>query len=210
VRRQGPLDGGPFAADIASFRLHLAAENKAAGTIRIYTQAARWFTASHLLAETDKTRWDQVDAPDVWRWVVWLLGRYSEAYAYQQYRSLEQFFRWLAVEEDLPSPMAKLRPPKVDLEAREIRVRGKGGRERTVRIGHEAARRVDRYLRVRSRHELAYRPELWLGAGRRGPLDRSEIYPLVVAGRRVWGDLVPAPVPASFQSYLAGAGRCGG
>jgi site-specific recombinase XerD len=273
VRRPGQLDAGPFEADVASFRLRLAAENKAAGTIRIYTQAARWFTASHLLAETDKTRWDQVDAPDVWRWVVWLLGRYSEAYAYQQYRSLEQFFRWLAVEEDLPSPMAKLRPPKVtdkpvpffssvelsklgrccrgnpsedrrdaavlavllatgiraselaairycrynpsrgdvDLEAREIRVRGKGGRERTVRIGHEAARRVDRYLRVRSRHELAYRPELWLGAGRRGPLDRSSgIYPLVVAGRRVWGDLVPAPVPASFQSYLAGAGRCGG
>jgi integrase len=68
----------------------------------------------------------------------------------------------------------------VDLEAREIRVRGKGGRERTVRIGHEAARRADRYLRVRSGHELAYRPELWLGAGRRGPLDRSGIYQLVV------------------------------
>jgi integrase/recombinase XerD len=174
--------------------------------------------------------------------VAWLLERYSEAYAYQQYRSLEQFFRWLAVEEGLPSPMAKLRPPKVtdkpvpfftsvelsklgtcsrggsfedrrdaavlavllatgirvselaairyrpddrgrsdvDLEAREIRVRGKGGRERTVRISHEAARRVDRYLRVRSGHELAYRPELWLGAGSRGPLDRSGIYQLVV------------------------------
>ena len=47
------------------------------------------------------------------RWVAWLLETYSEAYAYQQQRSLEQFFRWLAVEEDLPSPMAKLRPPKV-------------------------------------------------------------------------------------------------
>jgi integrase len=69
----------------------------------------------------------------------------------------------------------------VDLEeAREIRVRGKGGRERTVRIGHEAARRLDRYLRVRSKHELAYRPELWLGVNNRGPLDRSGIYQLVV------------------------------
>jgi hypothetical protein len=89
VRHPGPLDAGPSAADIASFRLHLAAENKAGGTIRIYTDAARWFAASHLLAETDKTRWDQVDAPDVRRWVVWLLGQYSEAYAYQQYRSLD-------------------------------------------------------------------------------------------------------------------------
>lgn len=31
----------------------------------------------------------------------------------QQYRSLQQFFRWLALEEGLSNPMAKLRPPKV-------------------------------------------------------------------------------------------------
>jgi hypothetical protein len=46
VRRPGQLDAGPFAADIASFRLHLAAENKAAGTVRIYTDAACWFAAT--------------------------------------------------------------------------------------------------------------------------------------------------------------------
>jgi hypothetical protein len=57
LRRAGKMDAGPFAADIASFRLHLAAENKAAGTIRIYCDAVRWFAASHLLAETGKTRW---------------------------------------------------------------------------------------------------------------------------------------------------------
>ena len=68
----------------------------------------------------------------------------------------------------------------VDLDAREVRVRGKGGRPRTVKLTHEAARRLDRYLRVRSRHELAWRPELWLGVGNRGPLDRSGIYQLVV------------------------------
>jgi integrase/recombinase XerD len=68
----------------------------------------------------------------------------------------------------------------LDLEFREIRVRGKGGRGRTVKISREAARRLDRYLRVRSRHELAYRAELWLGVGNRGPVDRSGIYQLVV------------------------------
>lgn len=113
LRRAGQLDAGPFAADIVSFRLHLAAGNKATGTIRIYTDAVCWLAVSHLLAETGKTRWERVDAADVRRWVGWLLGRYSEAYAYQQYRSLQQFFRWLATEEELPSPMAKLRPPKV-------------------------------------------------------------------------------------------------
>jgi hypothetical protein len=39
VRREGQLDAGPFAADIASFRLHLTAD-KAAGMIRIYADAA--------------------------------------------------------------------------------------------------------------------------------------------------------------------------
>jgi integrase/recombinase XerD len=262
VRRAGELDAGPFAADTASFRLHLAAENKAAGTIRIYTDAACWFAASHLLTETDKTRWEEVGAADVRRWVAWLLGRYSEAYAYQQYRSLQQLFRWLAIEENLPSPMAKLRPPKVtgkpvpfftsvelsklgrccrgnsfgdrrdaavlavflatgirvselaalrycrdghgrgdvDLQAREITVRGKGGRDRIVKISHEAARRLDRYLRARSGHELAYRPELWLGVNNRGPLDRSGIYQLVVrrgeeCGVELW--------PRRFRHHFA-------
>jgi hypothetical protein len=35
-------------------------------------------------------------------WLVWLLGRYSDAYASNQYRALQKFFRWLAGEEQLP------------------------------------------------------------------------------------------------------------
>ena len=242
-RRRSPrqLDAGPFAADVASFGLHLAAENKAAGTIRIYTEAPLWFAAAHLLRETDKTRWEQVDAQDVQRWIAWLLGSYSEAYARQQYRSLRQFFGWLAAEDEVPDPMAGLRAPAVrdkpvpfftsvelsklekacrgstfaqrrdaailavfratgirlaelagiryhpgdpgrsdlDLDRREIHVRGKGGKDRTVRIDHEAARRVDRYLRVRARHEQAYRRGLWLGTGGRGPLTGNGIYQMV-------------------------------
>jgi hypothetical protein len=38
-RRPKHLDAGPLAADVASFGLHLAAGNKAAKTIRIYTEA---------------------------------------------------------------------------------------------------------------------------------------------------------------------------
>ena len=240
-RRPRQLDAGPFAADVASFGLHLAAENKAAGTIRIYTEAPLWFAAARLLRETDKTRWEQVDTQDVQRWVAWLLGSYSEAYARQQYRSLRQFFGWLAAEDEVPDPMAGLRAPAVrdkpvpfftsvelsklgkacqgstfaqrrdaailavfratgirlaelagirydpddpgrsdlDLERREIKVRGKGGKDRTVRIDHEAARRVDRYLRVRARHEQAYRLGLWLGTGGRGPLTGNGIYQMV-------------------------------
>ena len=75
--RSRHLDAGPFTADVASFRLHLAAENKAHGTIRIYTEAPLWFAAAHLLRETEKSRWEQVGAQDVQRWVAWLLGGYS-------------------------------------------------------------------------------------------------------------------------------------
>jgi integrase/recombinase XerD len=231
----------------------LAAENKAAGTIRIYTEAPLWFAAVYLLRETDKSRWEQVDAQDVQRWVTWLLGGYSEAYARQQYRALRQFFLWLAAEDEIPDPTVRMRAPAVrekpvpvfasaelseleracrgstfaqrrdaavlsvfratgirlaelagirydpddpcrsdlDLERREIRMRGKGGRDRTVKIDHEAARRVDRYLRVRTRHEQAHRLGLWLGAGDRGPLTANGIYQMVrrrgeQAGVEVW------------------------
>jgi integrase len=67
----------------------------------------------------------------------------------------------------------------LDLDRREVYVRGKAGKDRTVRIDHEAARRVDRYLRVRAGHELAYRLGLWLGTGGRGPLTGNGIYQMV-------------------------------
>jgi integrase len=67
----------------------------------------------------------------------------------------------------------------LDIQRREIKVRGKGGTDRAVRIDHEAARRVDRYLRVRARHEQAYRLGMWLGTGGRGPLTGNGIYQMV-------------------------------
>ena len=206
------LDAGMFQAEIGSFRLHLAAEAKSAKTIRNYTGAVQWFAAGHLLGQTCWTRWEQVSGPDIQRWLVWLLARYSDAYVSNQYRALLQFFKWWAAEEGVPDPMARLRPPKVtdklipvftsgelsrpeiacagrgfaqrrdaaiiavfratgirlaelagvrydpadprrsdvDLWQREITMRGKGGKARIVRFGHDAARSLDRYLRVRA------------------------------------------------------------
>jgi len=45
----------------------------------------------------------------------------------------------------------------VDLWHREITVQGKGRKTRTVKISFDAARSLDRYLRVRARHAQAYR-----------------------------------------------------
>jgi integrase/recombinase XerD len=113
TRRRKPLDAGMFQPEISSFRLALAAEAKAAKTVRNYTEAVQWFAAAHLIPQTRWTRWEQVGGQDVQWWMVWLLSRYSDSYASNQYRALQQFFKWWAEEEDLPDPMARLRPPKV-------------------------------------------------------------------------------------------------
>jgi hypothetical protein len=64
-RRRKPLDAGPFAPEIGSFRLHLAAEGKAAKTVRTYTEAVAWFAAAHLIPRTSCARWEQVSGHDV-------------------------------------------------------------------------------------------------------------------------------------------------
>jgi site-specific recombinase XerD len=110
-RQPKQLDAGIFTAEISSFRLRLATEGKAAKTIRTYTEAVRWFAAAHLLGQTRRANWEQVDGQDIQRWMVQLLDRYSNAYASNQYRALQQFFKWLAAEDELPDPMKRLQPP---------------------------------------------------------------------------------------------------
>jgi hypothetical protein len=55
-----PLAVRVFQPEISSFRLHLAADGKAAKTIRNYVKAVQWFAAAHLLADTCWTGWEQV------------------------------------------------------------------------------------------------------------------------------------------------------
>jgi site-specific recombinase XerD len=102
------LDAGELQPEISSFRLHLAAEGMAAKTVRTYTGAVAWFAAARLLP-AGRAGWEQVGKHDVQQWMVWLLDRYSAAYASNQFRALQQFFRWLAAEEQIPDPMAGLR-----------------------------------------------------------------------------------------------------
>ena len=213
----------------------------------------QWF-AAYLLEQASRASWEQVDCQDIQLWMAWLLDRYSNAYASNQYRALQQFFKWLAAEDELPDPMAGLQPPRVteklvpvftgdelsrleqacagraftqrrdtaiiavfkatgirlseladlrcdpgdprrsdvDLWQREITVRGKGDKDRIVRIGHQTARSLDRYLRARSRHAQAWRPQLWLGAGNREPLTAAGIYQMIARrGRQCGVDAYP-------------------
>jgi site-specific recombinase XerD len=247
------LDAGTFQAEISSFALRLAAEGKAAKTIRTYTEAVQWF-AARLPGQGSRASWKQVGSQDIQQWMAWLLDRYSNAYASNQYRALQQFFKWLAAEDLLPDPVEGLQPPHVtgklvpvftaeeltqlehacagrsfaqrrdtaiiavlratgirlaelaclrydpgdprrsdiDLWQREITVRGKGGKDRIVKIGHQGARSLDRYLRARSRHPQARRPQLWLGAGTREPLTAAGIYQMIARrGRQCGVDAYP-------------------
>ena len=109
-RQPKPLDAGIFQAEINSFALRLAAEGKAAKTIRTYTEAVQWFAAAGL---SGPGSWEQVTSREIQQWMAWLLGRYSAAYASNQYRALQQFFKWLAAEDQLPDPMAGLAPQRV-------------------------------------------------------------------------------------------------
>src|ERR1700686_2890873 len=110
-RKPKQLDAGSFQPEISSFRLHLAAEGKAGKTVRTYTEAVQWFAAAHLCRETGLTSWEQVGKQDIQRWIVWLLDRYSSAYASNQYRALQQLFKWLAAVEEVPGPMGGLKLP---------------------------------------------------------------------------------------------------
>jgi hypothetical protein len=74
TRRRKPLAAGVFQPEISSFRLALAAEGKAAKTVRNYTEAVQWFAAAHLLPQTCHTGWEQVSRKDIQWWLVWLLA----------------------------------------------------------------------------------------------------------------------------------------
>ena len=88
----------------------------------------------------------------------------------------------------------------LDLDRREIRITGKGGTARTVKIGHQAARALDRYLRARARHPQAWRARLWLGVNGRGPLTATGIYQLITRRGRQAG--VPV-YPHRFRHHFS-------
>lgn len=59
----------------------------------------------------------------------------------------------------------------IDWDAQEVRVRGKGGKERDCPFGAKTAQALDRYIRSRSRHRNAAMVWLWIGS--KGRFTRS-------------------------------------
>ena len=95
---------------IDSFELHLLAERKSPKTIRTYTEAAQWLAAPSL-PPAGITTGGRSPPGTSQRWIVGLVARYSDTYANNQFRALQQFFKWYSAEDPAdprPNPMAGL------------------------------------------------------------------------------------------------------
>ena len=200
--RQQPkqLDAGIFQAEISSFGLRLAAEGKAAKTIRTYTEAVQWFAAACLMEHDSRTGPMAGLAPPH------VPAKLVPVFTFEQLTRLEQACagRSITQRRDTAivavltatgirlSELADLRYTDADLWQREITVRGKGGKDWIVKIGHQAALSLDRYLRARVRHAQAWRPQLWLEANNREPLTGAGICQMIARrGRQCSVDAFP-------------------
>jgi site-specific recombinase XerD len=186
---------------IGSFELHLRAEKKSPKTIRTYLEAAQRFAAEYLIpAGLDD--WADVKARDVQESTVTLLGRYSAAYASNQFRALQQFFKWHATEDpDEPrtNPAANLKPPKIgdkpvpvftaeELAALLVTCTGGGFQNwrdsAVIALFKDAGVRLSELAGLGAadvspaNREASPRPSLWLGV-RGGPMTASGIYQMI-------------------------------
>jgi site-specific recombinase XerC len=73
--------------------------------------------------------------------------------------------------------VAGLRVEDLDLDQQAAWVRKKGGGRYQVAFGRKTTRDLDRYLRVRTRHQQADAEALWLGE--RGPIGSGAIYQML-------------------------------
>jgi integrase/recombinase XerD len=100
---------------IGSFELHLRALNRSPKTLSVYLGAARRL-AAWLAENSDLDGWDGVTRQHLQGWIVSLLGSSSSGNANNQYRAIQQFFKWMTkVEEEYAvSPMLGMEPPTIE------------------------------------------------------------------------------------------------
>ncbi len=120
-----PTSIGDLGPTMVTFALSMRADGKKQKTIRTYSEAAIWLAQRHP-AES----WAGITKPQIREHMAWLLENYSPAYASNQYRALQAFFRWLADEEEIANPMAGMKPPAVPQKL--VPVLGSGELERLL------------------------------------------------------------------------------
>ena len=98
---------------IDSFLRHLRALNRTPKTLVTYEEAcvqfSRFIVARGMPASVESLRREHVEA-----FIDDLLSRFKPSTAANRFRSLQQFFKWLTEEGEIPqNPMTRMRPPKV-------------------------------------------------------------------------------------------------
>lgn len=97
-----------------SWKLHLRAERKSPATIEVYSSAVDRL-ADFLESKGMPTDATRLNREHIEAFIVALLDERSPATALNRYKALQQYFRWLEGEGEIPeSPMARMSPPKMD------------------------------------------------------------------------------------------------
>lgn len=258
---------GDLGDELQSFVRHLRAQNVSPNTVYAYAGAVVSL-GDYLTANDLPTDVRAIERRHIELWQESLLAKYKPATAHQRYRGAQRFFHWYQAIDDTEtfrSPMAKLRPPKldeylptvltidqlralvaetsgrtfedrrdaallrlffdtgarraevaglrwsaedrdVDLATGQVRLFGKGRRERYAQLSPKTIEAIEAYIRSRRTHPHADEPWLWLG--RKGRLTDSGIAQTIRdLGMRAGIDgLHPHVLRHSWRHHAASAG----
>lgn len=104
---------------LRSWERSLRAAGRSEKTIKDYLRDtrrfARFLAGSSIDGEPMPTEPPEIARPHVEEFILYELARTSQSSAASAYRRVQQWFRWLLEEDEIDvSPMANMRPPKVD------------------------------------------------------------------------------------------------
>lgn len=108
-----------LAREIPGFIDQLTAENKAPRTIQSYTEAVGQFLVFLPTVADPPARWSEVTRHHVQLFINSILKNRKATTAASRYRALQQFFKYLEIEEVIElSPMVRMKPPAIPEEHR--------------------------------------------------------------------------------------------
>jgi site-specific recombinase XerD len=93
---------------VRSFERHLRAENRSERTVENYLESLH---QAEVFLRSRGRRLEEATKADLEDFLADLLVRRSASTAATRYKVLRILYRWLEEEEDVPSPMAKMKPP---------------------------------------------------------------------------------------------------
>ncbi len=100
----------------ASWRRHLDAANLADRTIGTYLAATDQLTAYLETERQHSLRCTEIGREDIEAFVTWQRTTRSASTASNRYRALQQFWKWLLLEEEITvNPFDRMRPPKIEV-----------------------------------------------------------------------------------------------